>query len=117
MNRYATYNGSNPYQTPAMMSMIPHLEHGIGAFLPKHGMHQITQSLGYLLEKSGVDVNLITPVQNIEYSNSKNYGIQEVKGVFVNEKLIQADVVVSKFDSHFTYHKLLQDFPRPEKIL
>jgi phytoene desaturase len=117
MNRYATYNGSNPYQTPAMMSMIPHLEHGIGAFLPKHGMHQITLSLGYLLEKSGVDVNLSTPVQHIEYGNNKNHGFQKVKGVLVNDKFIQADVVVSNVDAHFTYHKLLPDFPRPEKIL
>ena len=25
-NRFATYNGSSPYQTPGIMSMIPHLE-------------------------------------------------------------------------------------------
>ena len=30
-DRYATYNGSDPYQAPATLSMIPHLEHGIGA--------------------------------------------------------------------------------------
>jgi phytoene dehydrogenase-like protein len=28
-DRYATYNGSSPYQTSAIMSMIPHLEMGI----------------------------------------------------------------------------------------
>jgi diapolycopene oxygenase len=29
-DRYATYNGSDPYQAPATLSLIPHLEHGIG---------------------------------------------------------------------------------------
>lgn len=29
-NRYATYNGSSPYRTPGIMSMIPHLEMHLG---------------------------------------------------------------------------------------
>ena len=44
-NRYATYNGSNPYEAPAILNLIPHLEFGRGAFYPKKGMHSITQSL------------------------------------------------------------------------
>lgn len=31
-NRYATYNGSNPYQTPATLNIIPHLEYNMGLF-------------------------------------------------------------------------------------
>ena len=38
-NRFATYNGSNPYQAPALINIIAHLEHNIGAFAPKGGMH------------------------------------------------------------------------------
>jgi phytoene dehydrogenase-like protein len=34
-NRYATYNGSDPYQTPATLNIIPHLEYNVGAFFPK----------------------------------------------------------------------------------
>ncbi|MFW5659564.1 MAG: phytoene desaturase family protein, partial [Bacteroidota bacterium] len=41
-NRFATYNGSDPYRAPAMLSLIPHLEHGIGAVFPEGGMHAIT---------------------------------------------------------------------------
>ena len=44
-NRYATYNGSDPYQTPATLNIIPHLEYNIGAFFPKNGMVSITNSL------------------------------------------------------------------------
>ncbi|MFM9004613.1 MAG: phytoene desaturase family protein, partial [Flavobacteriales bacterium] len=35
MNRYATYNGSSPYRTPGIMSMIPHLEQHYGTFFPQ----------------------------------------------------------------------------------
>jgi len=43
-DRYATYNGSDPYKAPGILNIIPHLEHGIGTFFPKKGMHSITQS-------------------------------------------------------------------------
>ncbi|HRG59227.1 MAG TPA: NAD(P)-binding protein, partial [Bacteroidia bacterium] len=33
-NRFATYNGSNPYKAPATLHIIPHLEHNIGTFFP-----------------------------------------------------------------------------------
>ncbi len=117
MNRYATYNGSNPFSTPAMMSMIPHLEHGIGAYLPKGGMHQITESLHYLLRKCNVDIHLNTPVQKIEHQFFNDTGKQKVKGIWINDQLILSDCVISNVDAHFTYHKLLPDFLRPEKIL
>lgn len=34
-NRFATYNGSSPYLTPGIMSMIPHLEQHFGTYFPK----------------------------------------------------------------------------------
>ena len=33
-NRYATYNGSSPYKTPGMMSLIQHLENHYGTYIP-----------------------------------------------------------------------------------
>ena len=111
MNRYATYNGSNPYRTPAMMSMIPHLEHGIGAYMPKEGMHQITRALGDLMKKCGIKVHLNAPVDQIVVENNRAVGV-EVKGVRFN-----SDVVVSNVDAYFTYHHLLKGLPFPAKVL
>ncbi|HAD12025.1 MAG TPA: phytoene desaturase, partial [Saprospirales bacterium] len=53
-NRYATYNGSSPYKTPGIMSMIPHLELGLGTYFPKGGMHRIPMSLYDLAVRKGV---------------------------------------------------------------
>ena len=111
MNRYATYNGSNPYRTPAMMSMIPHLEHGIGAFLPEEGMHQITKSLERLMRKKEVQVHLQTKVEEILYQGNQALGVK------VNGERVEAEIVVSNVDAYFTYHQLLPTFPKPERIL
>ena len=53
-DRYATYNGSNPYQTPATLSVISHLEHELGAYLPEGGMIRITEALAKQALKLGV---------------------------------------------------------------
>ena len=44
-NRYATYNGSNPYQAAATLNVIPHYEFGFGAFFPKKGIRSIADAL------------------------------------------------------------------------
>ena len=36
-DRFATYNGSNPYQTPGIMTLVQHLEEHYGTFVPRKG--------------------------------------------------------------------------------
>ena len=64
-NRYATYNGSNPYAAPGMLSLIPHLEQNEGTFYPFGGMISITNALVKLAEKLGVCIELNTEVNQI----------------------------------------------------
>lgn len=110
-NRFATYNGSSPYKTPGIMSMIPHLEQYYGTYFPKGGMHQITLSLFALAKDIGVEFNFSSPVSKIETQENK------ITGIRVNQKLISADIVVSNADVVPTYRRLLTHHPAPEKIL
>lgn len=110
-NRYATYNGSDPYQTPATMNIISHLEYGKGAFFPKGGMHQITQSLVKLAERNGVTFHLSSAVDKILVQNKRIAGIQ------VNTEKLDFDRVISNMDVVGTYKKLLSDIPAPGKLL
>jgi len=112
-NRYATYNGSNPYQTPATLNIIPHLEFGIGAFFPKGGMYQITQSLVNLAEDLGVVFHYNTKVQEIIVENKKAVGIK----IDAEVPLRFADVIVSNMDIVGTYTKLLPALPAPKRLL
>lgn len=109
-NRFATYNGSNPYKAPAMLSLIAHLEHNEGAFYPKGGMISITNALYRLAVKLGVEFSFGKSVQQIIV---KDY---TVKGVMVDDVKHDSTIVVSNMDVYFTYKKLLYDFTMAAKV-
>ncbi len=110
-NRFATYNGSNPYKAPGMLSLIPHLEFNQGTWYPNGGMISITNALYNLAKNKGVQFHFDTPVQRIIQHEGK------VRGVVVNEENIESDIVVSNVDVYFTYKNLLQNVKQSEKIL
>ena len=100
-NRYATYNGSNPYQAPGVLNMIPHLEYNVGTFFPKNGMVQIRESLVKLAEESGVEILLNTPVSEIKHNELGTTGVVSSQG------LHKTNLVVCNADIHQAYSKLL----------
>ena len=110
-NRFATYNGSNPYKAPGMLTLIPHLELNQGTFYPTGGMISITNALYQLALKKGVQFKFNTPVQRIIYHSNA------VKGVVVNQENIFANLIVSNTDVYFTYKNLLNQPEKAKKIL
>ncbi len=110
-NRYATYNGSDPYQAPATLNVIPHFEQHFGAYFPKGGMYSIVTSLTKLATECGVKFHFNTYVDEIQLSDSK------VAGVRIGATTHRAGLVVSNMDVWYTYRKLLKNTPAPEKIL
>ena len=65
-NRYATYNGSNPYQASATLNVIPHYEFGFGAFFPKKGIRSIADALCQKAIHLGVIFQFSTKVSKVE---------------------------------------------------
>ncbi len=110
-NRFATYNGSNPYQAPGMLSLIPHLELNEGTFYPKGGMISITDALYRLALKKGVQFHFNSPVQRIIVNAGK------ACGVVVGGTNYFASIVVSNMDVYFTYQKLLLNPILAKKVL
>ncbi len=110
-DRYATYNGSSPYKTPATLNIIPHLEHNIGAFFPVKGMYHIVDSLYRLARDIGVKFFFNTPVEEIIIKEHC------VSGIRVNGKTEAFDIVVSDVDIVHLYKKLLPKLPLPVKQL
>lgn len=109
-NRYATYNGSSPYQTPATLSVIPHLEFGLGAYLPQQGMHDITRALFKLCSDLGVEFHFSQKIIAIQTKDKKVCGLQTTDAFY------DADLVVSNADVHQTYTRLLPDMKPPQSI-
>ncbi len=110
-NRFATYNGSNPYKAPGILTIIPHFEHGIGAFYPKGGMFSITNSLYELALRKGAVFHFNSPVSEIITENDV------AKGLIVKGEQHSFDLIVSNMDIYHTYKKLLPHARHPERTL
>ena len=110
-NRFATYNGSNPYQAPAVLNIIPHLEHNQGTYFPKGGMRAITNSLYQLSIDLGVTYKFNETVDQILIKDKKVIGLKTQKQDY------QFDRIVSNMDIYPTYKKLLSNHKPPHKIL
>ena len=110
-NRYATYNGSSPYLSPATLNVIAHVEIVKGAFYPVGGMYSITESLVQLAKDIGVQFNFSTPVKEIIIENKK------VVAVRTDNSTESFDIVISNMDVYNSYKKLMPEVKRPAKTL
>jgi diapolycopene oxygenase len=106
-DRYATYNGSNPYQTPATLNVIAHLEHNTGAWFPEQGMYAIVEALVALARRQGVDFRFNARVTGIILENNKAAGIR------VGDEFLPFDVVVSDIDIVNLYRRLMPGVALP----
>jgi phytoene desaturase len=110
-NRFATYNGSSPYKTPGMMTLIQHLEQEHGTYLVEKGMIDIVDSLFKLAKRKGVVFKFNENVSQILVENKKAIGVQ------VNNKQYYSDYVISNMDVVPTYNKLLKEQKKPNIVL
>ncbi|NVM44343.1 MAG: phytoene desaturase [Candidatus Lokiarchaeota archaeon] len=100
-NRYATYNGSDPYQTPATMIIIPFIEYIGGGYGIKEGIFEIPKKIHKAAEELGVHFIFGQRVEKINVQKKKILGINTAS----ND--IDYDVVISNADVLYTYDTLL----------
>ncbi|REC94943.1 1-hydroxycarotenoid 3,4-desaturase CrtD [Kushneria indalinina] len=115
-DRFATYNGSNPYRAPGLLSMIAHFEHGAGAFVPEGGMPAIGRALFDLAERVGVIFHFNTAVAEI-LTHRDGRRPRAVGLRLQDEREVLLDRVVSNMDVFFTHQRLLPDAPAPTRVL
>ena len=101
-NRFATYNGSSPFQTPATFALIPYVEFGLGAWYVKGGMSRIPQALARLARALGIKILTDREVEKINVENKKAVGVKIKDG-----ETMVSDFVVSNADAIETYRNLL----------
>jgi phytoene desaturase len=110
-DRYATYNGSSPYQTPGIMTLVQHLEQEFGTFVPDGGMEQITKSLFDLAKRKGVVFNMGEKVDQILIEGGKAVGVK------THKQTLRSEITLSNMDVFPTYKKLLKGIKIPKKKL
>jgi phytoene desaturase len=102
-DRFATYNGSNPYKAPGTLTIIPHLEHNVGAYFPKNGMYSIAQTMYEIAAKMGVKFVFKCTVEQIEIRR------REIAGIIANGASHPFDLIVNDTDIFTAYPKLMPD--------
>jgi phytoene desaturase len=100
--RFTTYNGSSPYQAPATLNVIPHVELNKGGYYVHGGMYSIAESLFSLAEKLGVVFHFSTEIQSIQTENNIVTGCKTSKNEF-----IPCDTLFSNADASETILSLL----------
>ena len=110
--RYATYNGSSPFKTPSLMQLLPHVEQGIGAFIPDKGMFDITKQLYELARRQGVEFKFNNKIKQILVEGKKAKGVETLAS-----EIFYSDIVVSNMDVFPTYKRLLPNIQEPKIIL
>lgn len=110
-DRFATYNGSDPYRAPATLNLISHIELNKGAFYPRGGMIAIRNALATLCQEMGVQVRLNTRVDRLFVHESK------VKGVVIGDDKDVHQLVISGIDIMQAEKRLIPRHYRNQKRL
>ncbi len=110
-DRYATYNGSNPFQAPATLNIIPYVEYDLDCCYIQNGMYRLVDVLQKTAQNLGVEINTSAQVEKI------NYNTRGVTGIATREHHFQSEFVLSNMDVVQTWQRLLDGFDGYRKKL
>ena len=102
--RFTTYNGSSPFQAPATLNVIPHVELNQGGYYVEGGMYRIADALYELALSQGVKFEFRSAVQSIHVDDSTASGV-----ILETGDTKEADLVVANSDATDTILNLLDE--------
>ncbi len=90
--RYTTYCGSSPFDAPATLMLVAHVEQA-GVWYIKGGMHQLAVGLANLARQLGVDIQYDTEVAEIRSGRGGVESVIDANGVEypANAVVVNAD--------------------------
>lgn len=90
--RYATYCGSSPFQAPATLMLVAHVEQA-GVWLVEGGMHRLAQALSTLAQRNGATVRYGAEAREILVERGRAAGVLLADG-----EVVEADAVIHAGD-------------------
>lgn len=102
LERYATYNGSDPRFAPATLNCIAHVELTLGGSGVEGGIQALVRALVSVLEAHGVVVELGASVARIRMRGGRAIGVELADG-----RTIDARAVVANADATAVFSQLL----------
>lgn len=111
-DRYATYNGSDPWQAPATLNQIPHVEYALKSWYVKGGIYRIAEALVNLAIECGVKFKYNTEITQILHHRKKITALR----TSLNE-ILPAENIICNADLVYTFDKLIEGFPQKTEKL
>ena len=102
--RYATYSGSSPFEAPATLSCIAHVEQAYGCWYPMGGLGALRDAFVRVAQRVGVELRPGTEVRSVTATPDRVTGV-----VLSDGRPVSADVVVVNADAQHLYRDLLPD--------
>jgi 1-hydroxycarotenoid 3,4-desaturase len=91
--RYSTYSGSSPFDAPATLMLIAHVEQQ-GVWLAQGGMVRLAGALADVARSQGVEIRSAAPVSEIVMRGGRASGV-----VLASGERIESDAVVCAADA------------------
>jgi phytoene desaturase len=106
LGRYATYVGADPYQAPATLNVIGHVELNQGVYYPRGGVYQIAAALERLATELGVRILTDMPVTKVVIKDQQAVGVVTQPG-----EIVDSEHVIANIDVGTVYEQLLSAEP------
>jgi phytoene desaturase len=94
--------GGNPKNTPALYSIISHIDYNLGVWYPLGGLGKIAEGVRKLAEENGADIRFGVEATQIRVKNRRANRVETTQGP------IDADLVVVNADYPFSEMHLLE---------
>lgn len=94
LDRFATYNGSNPYRAPSLFSIIPYVEIKFGGYYIESGIYKLAESLERICVEERINIRKNTYYQGIA-TKAKCIEAIKVRNSQHSEEIIRQDYIVS----------------------
>jgi len=101
-DRYATYNGSSPYQVASVYSIIPYVELADGGWYPRGGIYAVAQALERVACELGVSIKMECDVRRILVERNEACGV-----VLADGRVMRSNIVIANSDVVTTHKELL----------
>ncbi len=106
LGRFATYVGGSPYEAPATLNVIAHVELNGGVWYPQGGVYSIARAFERVAYELGVEICTGQGVQQIVTRDGRAVGV-----TLENGQTVGADAILSNLDVTTTYTRLLEQTP------
>ncbi|MDH3742336.1 MAG: phytoene desaturase family protein [Hyphomicrobiales bacterium] len=102
LDHFVQYVGSSPYQSPAVLCSIAHMQTELGVWYPMGGTRAVPVALEKLARELGVEFELSCDIARIDQANGAVAAVETADG-----RRFDVDAVVSNMDAIRTYNELV----------